>query len=532
MRALLGKITKVTGQEGTPSAFEIGFKTACVLPERGKVPEWLADQTLTVRRSAPDPREIGGPGDTLVLTPEESAFWLYPLAVSPEAAYGALPDAFTLALRWWKDDKPPEWTVRANGRVVSGTFEKQGEGWAATVETAPFFPFPPTLPVVFDVSCDKLKAACTVLPAADTPGARKLLLTEREIFRAENAWYVVDVTARRHAGGIAALRERGRGVDHFHTPANLIQHPLEHGGHIDRYRMGWRWAENLRTVEMSCAGARREGGATRLVLEGVADEGQNLRTTVAYTLPDDLPLVLLQRDFHRGKAKKDDGDKKDENEPREPIDEMQAMGVGFRAAAAAERDGSAGSRVLCGDGRDLVVARPARAGEWMHYSYWRMTDGWVALEHPGRREVLLYLFERENAPELHTQLGDHSIVLESGWTHRPVRPESSLGFSLALAAGELCGASAAGDARPEGVWVATRTTLPHGGVRCAVIARLRALPAGATATFTLAGETREAPLRGVLLPGVGEVACAVAEFSNAGLDDPFDVTAAGIPARR
>ncbi len=100
MHALLGKITKVTRREGTPSAFEIAFKAACVLPERGKIPERLGDQTLTITRSAPDAREIGVPGDAIVLAPEESASWLYPLAVSPEVAYGALPAAVTLTLRW------------------------------------------------------------------------------------------------------------------------------------------------------------------------------------------------------------------------------------------------------------------------------------------------------------------------------------------------------------------------------------------------------------------------------------------------
>lgn len=51
---------------------EIKFTPKCVLPERTQVSEWLKDQTLSLTRTALDPREVGGPGDSIVLTPAES----------------------------------------------------------------------------------------------------------------------------------------------------------------------------------------------------------------------------------------------------------------------------------------------------------------------------------------------------------------------------------------------------------------------------------------------------------------------------
>ena len=77
MDALLGKITQLAPSAEAPSAapgahaLEIKFKPACLMPRRTKVPEWLKDQTLTLRREVPDPREVGAPGDSLVLTPVE-----------------------------------------------------------------------------------------------------------------------------------------------------------------------------------------------------------------------------------------------------------------------------------------------------------------------------------------------------------------------------------------------------------------------------------------------------------------------------
>jgi hypothetical protein len=525
MDALLGKITDITGpKDAAGASLEVRFKAACVLPRRTPVPEWLKDQVLTVRRDARDPREIGGPGDSVVLTPSESARWLYPLAVTPGVAYGELPPALQLRLLWWKDDKPPEYRVRANGRSHGGQWVPDGAGWVASVDTASLFPSPPRLPVTFDITCDRLGAACAVLPA-DDPCVQKLLLPGGERYRAQNAWYVVDISARTHGGGIASLSEKGRGVDHFRTSPDLIQNAFQNGGHIDRFRTGWSWSDKIKETAMTGAGTRREGAATRLLLEGVVDEGQNLRTSVAYTLYDDLPLILLQRDFHFGKAK--DGDGKEKNDkPKERIDAMQAVGLGFRAAWEAERDGRFGSRLLCADGDRLVALRGAQVGDWSEHDHWRMTDGWAAAEHPGRREYTMYLFDPQTPPHLATWLGRHSITMEPFWPYLPVGPEDSVGYALALTAGEVAGAGA------QGAWVACRTAIPGGGVRCALVARMPSAAAGAAATFALGDETREAPLERILVPGVGGILYGAAEFAGGRMDATFDATVAGIAGRR
>jgi hypothetical protein len=55
-------------------------------------------------------------------------------------------------------------------------FVKENEDYIAAIETGLFFDSAPRLPVTFEVTCDQLKAACTVLPS-DEPCARKLLLS-------------------------------------------------------------------------------------------------------------------------------------------------------------------------------------------------------------------------------------------------------------------------------------------------------------------------------------------------------------------
>ncbi len=525
MNALLGKITEIKKLEGS-GALDVRFKAACVLPNRTKVPEWLNDQVLTIARDVPDAREVGYPGDSIVLTTEESARWLYPLTVTPDVSHGEIPEALQLRLRWWKEDKGPEFTVRANGQTQSGHFVKEGEDFVATIATASFFPFAPTLPVTFEISCDKLKAAATVLPQGQ-PGAHRVPLLRGERHRIENDWYAVDITAQVQSGGIAALREKGRGVDHFYSPTDLVQQPLEYGGHSDRLRTGWNWSEKLRDAALTVAGARREGAATRLSLEGVVDDGMGLRTTVAYTLYDELPLLLLQRDYHFGKKKEESGDKNKDEKPKEPIDDMQAVGLGFRAAWKVERDGLSGSRLLCAEGDRLAVIRGAETGEFYRGSHWRMQDGWAVAEHGGRREYTLYLFDAQTPPHLAMWLGPHEITLEPYWPQVPVRPSDSIGYGLGLMAGELCGASA------EGAWVACRTHRPGGGVICAAVGRMKnAQAADEAAAFALSGETRVAALQRFLLPGVGPVLFATAEFVEGQMDAPFDVTFARIGARR
>jgi hypothetical protein len=543
MQALLGKITGVSrpSSEGEPAssgaghlplidggasrALEVKFKAACVLPQRGQVPEWLKDQVLTIQRTVADPREIGEAGDSLVLTPTESDRWLSPLSVTPSVVSGALPPTLQIRLLWWKDEKLPEYTVRANGHSVSGQFTKEGEVGVATVETGSFFSFSPALPVAFEVTCDKLTAECAVLPAG-VPFARKLKLQGREKYRIESDWYRVGITGQAHAGGIESLEERGREVDHFRGPQNVIGEPCEYAGHSDRVGTGgWRWFEKLAETGTSCSGARREADAVRLELDALLDEGQNLRSRVVYTLFERLPLLLMERSFQLHKGKGGDKDKEKDEKPKEPIDDMKAVRYGFRAAWKAEGRAGSGSRVLCLDGDHLVVVRPGQSGEFIHHGHWTMSGGWAMAEHPLRREYTLYLFDPKCPPYLAAWLGEHTLTFEPSWPHLPMRPEESIGFSTGLCVGEAGGASA------EGAWIACRAPRSEGGMQCAVVARTRDSESAIGAGFVLGAEKQEARLERVLLPGIGFVSYATAVFPHGGLDQPFDVAVGRINRR-
>jgi hypothetical protein len=532
---------------------QVRFKPACLMPERKPIPEWLKDQTLTVTREVADPRELGHPGDSIVLTPAESERWLYPLTATPNIAYGALPPTVQIRLRWWKEEKLPEFTVSANGHRVTGTFERETPdarrqtpaekassvslapgAWrlapaseasigVAFVETAPFFSYTPNLPVTLEVTCDKMRAACTVLPA-QAPFHGKILPAEGERHRIESDWYAIDIGAQSHAGAIAALTEKGRGVDHFRRPAHLIHEPYYHGGHLDRIRQGWDWSEKMAEVAMATAGARRDAGATRLRLEGVVDEGANLRTSVVYTLMDALPLLRVERDYEFLKGKEKDEKEKDDK-PKEPIDDLKTVGLGFRAAAIQERDGTSGSRILCTDGERLVTYRPGEELEEYESWYWRMKDGWAIMEHPRRRECIMYLFDGADAPYVESWSGLHWMTLQPLWPFLPMRVEQSVGYAIALVAGEACGAAA------EGAWVACRVPWPDGGVRCAVIARMKAPLSNAAASIAVGSVSQEAPLQPSYLPGISEVGVAVVTLPLARMEDELAVTVAGIPKR-
>lgn len=525
MQSLLGKIAKITTLEPDPSApaltrLEVGFKPACTLPLRAAVPEWLADQTLTIERAVADVREVGRPGDSLALTAQEAAKWLTPLSVTPAIAYGALPATLELRLRWWKDDKAPDYQVRANGRQVNGTFAKDGDGpeWVGSVETAALFDTPPSLPVGLEITCDKLTASVAVVPEGQ---ACYYKTTDQAgpVHHLENGWYQMEIVGAQ-GGAISAIRERTRGADHFRRPPDLIQDPLFFSGHSDRLHRG-RNIESMAEVNAASAGARRESGTTRLTMEAAVDEGQNLRTTVAYSLYDDLPLLLIQRDFSVGKGKEDDSKNK---KPKEPIEDVQSLGMSFRAAFLTERGDASGSRLLCADGDHLVTMRAVQVEVFHRYAHWRMIGGWGLVEHPARREYALYLFDTHKPPHLATWSGLHTLTLEPYWENVPVRPNESLGYVLSLTVGELAGAG------PEGVWVACRAARPQGGVRCALVGRLR--EDTRSATLTLGTVAQDAPVQRVLLPGVGAVASAVADFPNGAMDDPFDAAVAGLAARR
>ena len=146
---------------------------------------------------------MGGVGDSIVLTPRESAKWLFPLAVQPDVAYGRLPTSLKLTLRWWKNKKPGEFTVCANGRRKTGKLVKRDKVFSASVPTRDFFDRDPSLPAEFTVTFDKLTVGCTVLPA-ETACHCKLRTVYGDRHRIENTWYAIDVCAGEAGGGISA----------------------------------------------------------------------------------------------------------------------------------------------------------------------------------------------------------------------------------------------------------------------------------------------------------------------------------------
>ncbi|MDO8585683.1 MAG: hypothetical protein Q7T82_01460 [Armatimonadota bacterium] len=525
MFGLLGKIVKIEKKEESGlSRFEVSFKAACTLPTRAAVPEWLKDQVLKIDREVVDPRELGNPGDSIVLTPSESARWLYPLTVAPQTAYGELPETLRIDLRWWKSDDPPEYAVRANGRQITGKFTKEDGEFLADIRTGDFYTSQPRLPVSFRITCDKMAAACSVLPD-DGPFWTEILPPRGELHRLENEWYAVDVTAKMHAGGVVALFEKGRQVDHFRCPENLIQPTLKNGGHTDRLLRGWGWYDKLNEIAMTCHGARREGNATSLHLDGVVDDGQGIRTSVAYTAFDAFPLITLKREYHVHTLKKDEAkDKEKETAPKEPIDEAMPLKLVFRASWRVEDNGKSGSRALCLDGEKLAVIRTGQTQEIAFAGDWRMRQGWAIVEHPARREYTMYLFDDQAQPSLCVYHGPYGISLEPHWLPVVLKPGDSIGYTLGLTAGELCGAS------PAGAWVACRTRLSSGGVRCGVVARANA--GEENVTFKVGTAERRMNLTKLLAPGLGEVCCAVADFPDATMEDHFDAVVAGIEARR
>jgi hypothetical protein len=525
MNALLGRITRVRKRQGGKATrgqhrLVVSFKPVCVMPSRAAVPPWLRDQDLTVSRTVADPRELGGVGDSLVLTPGESARWLFPLRVEPEEAYAKVPEKVRLTLRWWKDRRPGDCTVCANGRRRTAKFARRGEVFTASFVPRDFFDGEPSLPASFEVSFGELKVGCAVLPAERSCYCR-LRTARGDRHRIESRWYTVDVCADRWGGGISMLREKGRRADHFTSDDDLVHDVFDHGGHIDRVEIGWK--NKMRDVAMTCASARREGEATRLRLEGALDDAKGIRTSAAYTVFDNLPLVALQRDVlvHRGSEQKEDK-KKDKQKPKEPIDELIRVSLGFRAAFPAESEGHSGSRVLSVDEDRFAVVRTAQPLDWF-WPRWRLKDGWVLVEHPRRRQCMLYLFATQEAPTLRTWTARRVVALEPRWAPTPVRPQSGTGFALALSAGELCGADVAG------AWVACRR--PAGeGVQCALVGHFRRRPGDAR--FVVGGAAAEAAIERLLLPGIGTVYVASAHMAKGRMADAFDASAGNIPARR
>lgn len=522
MVALLGKIisiAKIEVDSVSMNRFEIKFKAACVMPARTVIPEWLKDQTLTITRDVLDSRELGHPGDSIIITPEESDRWLHPLCVDPAIACNELPESIRIKLKWWKEDKSPDYTVKANGITITGKFEKTDDTWNAEVKTADFYSSVPKLPVDFEVAVDKMKAVCSVV-SDDTLWARKMSLPAGERHRANGKWYLVDVVSSAYGSGIISLVEKGRGVDHFLAPKGQITADLLHIGHKDMLVQGWdSW--KMAGTSMNCAGYNREGDSWKMSFDGVVDEGKGIRTSVTYTVFDDFPLILNERRFQFAEPKKPDDPKANEL-PKEPIDSMIPAGHGMRPGWAPDTGPGSGSKVIFMNDGQLMEYRLVKEDyRSLHNS--KLSESWILVEHPNRNENTLYFIDKKHVQYIGVCLNSYSFLIETSSPLAPLMPNSTLGFSAGISAGELCGASIAG------AWTAIRMPV-DGGVRCAVIGSFKELQQDVS--ISVGNTAKQTQLMNAIIPGIGTISYATGDFPGSTMDAAFDVVAAGIPARR
>lgn len=472
-------------------------------------------------REVADPREVGSPGDSVLLTPDESAPLLCPLQVTPALVRGALPETLTLALHWWKDEHPPPVTLSAGGRRVTETWQCGDEGYCLELSTAAFQFLSPAVPMVIEIRCGPLQVECPIVPAG-VPAAVKINLPSRTRYRMENDWYALEVSVSPGIGALASLEEQARAVEHFPLPANRIDWSFENAGQLDRYATGWKSSKRMREAVADVAGVQQESAGARLFIEGTVDEERRLRAALTCLLYDHLPLLSWQRTFRRqpGKA----SEKHDTRSAvTVPIDDLQAFAPGIRTAWMAD----AGSRILCACDDHLVIYRPTQVNDSLHAQGWWVADGWVLIEHPARQQCTLYLFDPVNPPLLASRRQAGAITFEPWWPMAPMHAGDVAAFSLALSAGECCGADSL-----RGAWLACRKVDDVFGVTCAVVARLRGLSPEETARLTLGNTVREVPLHECALPGIGQLHFAVVEFPNGRVDDPLHVEVAGIPSRR
>lgn len=524
MNAILGCIESVDCRalEGGTYRTEIKLKPRCVMPERKQIPEWLKGQVISITRVVPDPREIGAPGDSIVLTPSESSKYLLPLVVTPPLLRATLRGQILVSLRWWKDKKPPELEVRANGRVRRAKLSKKDDEHEAVVNLEDLFSGSESLPAEVLFECDKLRASCTLFPE-DAPAFRRTVSADGESWVVTNRWIEFRVIADTNGAGIASLVERGRNVDHFSHPEDLIQGRFGLSGHIDQLLFGWG-DDKLAETSMSSSGARREGGTTRLSFAGTLDKGKGLRTTVSYTAHDTLPLITIQRELLFCDEEKDD--KKDaEKKPSEPVDDMAAVSMQFRAAWRADGGPDSGSRVLAVENGRLRSIRCVRENESVRYNTFRLFDGWVIAEHPHRCECMMYLFDGSQGPQIATSLNRNTITLEPSWMHVPVYPGKGCGYVIGLVAGEVCGAA------DTGAWVACRVPDNRGGVVCCAVAKLRDLEGGSYAEFEIGDSAVTAPLQRLSIPGLGDLAYSAVWLPEGDMRQPLRAIVSGIPGR-
>jgi hypothetical protein len=519
MNAIQGKIVSVKSgakQRGL-TRFTVQFKAIALLPERADVPAWLTDQVLTVQREVADPREIGGAGDAISLTTAESDKWLMPLVIEPATIDGKLPRTIHVTLRWWKNETPPPFTVSALGKKVSGSFVLRGNIFSAVVPAKDLLDADAPRPFEITVACDALRAICPVVSPAD-PGFCQFLDRRGEGYRLLNRWYAIDLVAKL-GGAIVGFRERARNVDHV-AAAPMTQKALDRAGHTDRVLIGN--ADKLLEAKLAFAVRQRETGTTRVEVEGVVDEGKNLRSAAAYQLRDGLPLLVLRRDARLGEAKSDE--KKDDKK-KEPTDSLVPLQLGFRYATMLDGDGVWGSQIIAPDGDRLGAIRAMFENDHAQRGEWRLKSGWALMHHPLRRQATLFLFDGGHPPELVAWAGQDFMTLEPAWLGRPYRPPGGAAFTLGLSAGEVCGAAL------DGAWVACQAPSDGNAIVCAAIAKLRDPQPDAVAEFQLGRAKRSAPLTRTFIEGVGEVHYAVVHFPAGRKIETLDAAVAGIPGR-
>jgi hypothetical protein len=521
MNAIMGKIVSVSAQAGRRGKqrgiipVKVRFKAVARLPERADVPAWLVDQVLTVQREVADVREIGGTGDAIALTPGESEKWLAPLTVEPATIDGKLPTALRLSLRWWKTATPPEFAVKALGKTITGTFSRRGESFYALVRLSDLIDEDARRPIEIEITCESLRAVCAVVPASK-PAFHRFIDIRGEGYRLLNGFYSIDIVANQAGGAIIGFRERGRGVDHF-ARTSETQKALDKAGHSDRVWVGGQ--DKLPEAKLAFTIRQHESGGTRVEIDGIIDEGKNVRSAATYRLLDGLPLLVLRRDARIGEAKPDEKKEK----PKEPTDSLVPLQLGFRHATTVEGDGVWGGQIISADGDRLAAVRACFENDHSQRGEWTLKSGWAMVHHPLRREVTLLLVDPEHPPEFLSWAGSGFITVEPNWFPRPYRPPAGAAFTIAMSAGETGGASI------DGAWVACRGRSDGKGFWCLAIARLRSPAPNAGAEFRLGKYKVSASLGVHAVEGVGDVHFAAVYFPDKHKSHDLDAVVAGIP---
>jgi hypothetical protein len=519
MNAILGKIVSVKPGAKRRGRIRIAvrFKATALLPNRMEVPAWLANEILTIHREVADPNEIGGPGDAIALTRAESEKWLEPLVIDPETINGKLPAVLRFTLRWWKSNAAPEFTAKALGKTITGTFIRRGEIFSASVSTNRLLDVNVPRPIEIEITCKPLRAVCAVIPF-DKPASHHFIDLRGEGYRLLNPFYAIDIVAGRAGGGIIGWRERLRGVDHLAQTAQT-QKAFDKAGHTDRVWVGGQ--EKLADAKLTFTVRQHESGATRVEIDGVIDEEKNARSSATYRLLDGLPLLVIRRDARIGEPKPDEKKEK----PNEPTDSLVPLQLGFRHATTLEGNGAWGSQLLSMDGDRLAPVRALFENDYAQRGEWMLKSGWAMVHHPLRREVTLFLTDPEHPPELLSWAGSDFLTLEPNWLPRVYRPPAGAAFSVAMCAGEIGGASA------DGAWVVCRALPDDKGFLCIAIARLRSPAEDADAEFRLGKETVSASLSSQYIEGIGLIHLAKAYFKGTNKSRDLDAVVAGIPSR-